>query len=288
MAAKTGITFSPIEQEAIVLFAVWDMIGEMVNYALFVKGDGVEDVQLMFNTEAHSRLFIILLGDFLSRPQHSRKQGVPFNLPAPPDERDQVANSYLFYLRKICAEPMLGKDSASLKTAVEKFWTWLDGTSRVEKVWFPELQLETDLNVKRISYLKICANISKHNFSRLQDNVRKIQDILAANGHPIDEQDGYQSISAFYEWFYRHVFSYHTSTLAEFLNEIRWAIFEYLHPVYRSCFRQKRGEIAYSYVIPTEIEQPLARAMFWDLMNAVRTPPYFRRFKATEILKRRY
>ncbi|PJI41846.1 MAG: hypothetical protein CTR53_05125 [Ferrovibrio sp.] len=269
------------------LFAVWDMIGEMVNYARFVKGDLVEDVQLIFNTEAHSRVFIILLGDFLSRPQPSRKRGIPFNLPSPPD-LDQVANSYLFYLRQICSNPLLGFDASGLTKAVDQFWAWLDGESLVEKVWFPELQLEADLNVKRISYLKICANISKHNFSRLQDNVRKIQDILAASGNPVGEQEGYQSINAFYEWFYRHVFSYHTSTLAEFLNEIRWAIFEYLQPVYRGCLRQESGEIAYTYVVPPEIEQPLAKAMFWDLMNAVRTPPYFRRFSATEVLKRRY
>src|SRR3546814_3645722 len=77
----------------------------------------------------------------------------------------------------------------------------------------------------------------------------------------MEEHQGYQAIESFSTWFYDHVFSYHTSTIAEFLNEIRWAIYEYLYPVFRECFRQKHGDIAYSYVIPPEIEQPLARAM---------------------------
>jgi hypothetical protein len=40
--------FSDVEQEAIVLNAVWGMIDGMVNYAIFDKGDAVENVTLLF------------------------------------------------------------------------------------------------------------------------------------------------------------------------------------------------------------------------------------------------
>src|SRR3546814_6803433 len=80
MAERSDSTFNAIEQEAIVLLAVWGMIGEMVNYLLFVKGDTTEDVQLRFNSTVHQRLFSILLVDFLSRPTPSRSNGMPFNL----------------------------------------------------------------------------------------------------------------------------------------------------------------------------------------------------------------
>jgi hypothetical protein len=39
--------FSDVEQEAIVLNAVWGMIDGMVNYAIFDKGDAVENVTLL-------------------------------------------------------------------------------------------------------------------------------------------------------------------------------------------------------------------------------------------------
>ncbi|HEX6957304.1 MAG TPA: hypothetical protein VF194_04895 [Ferrovibrio sp.] len=66
--------YNKVEQEVILLNAVWKMIGGMVNYQLFVKGHGTEDVTLTFNTNVHARLFTILLVDFLSRshPRHSR------------------------------------------------------------------------------------------------------------------------------------------------------------------------------------------------------------------------
>src|SRR3546814_7168937 len=76
MAERSDSTFNAIEQEAIVLLAVWGMIGEMVNYLLFVKGDTTEDVQLRFNSTVHQRLFSILLVDFLSRPTPSRSNGM--------------------------------------------------------------------------------------------------------------------------------------------------------------------------------------------------------------------
>ncbi len=60
--------FTQIEQEAIILNAVWSMIDEMVNYAIFDKSDSVENVTLLFSGPSDRKLFNILLADFLSLP----------------------------------------------------------------------------------------------------------------------------------------------------------------------------------------------------------------------------
>jgi hypothetical protein len=81
--AEAAPRFAPIEQEAILLNAVWSMIDEMVNYELFVKNTRVHDTNLMFNTSTHTRLFNILLGDFLAVPRGWRTAPPPFGLAAP-------------------------------------------------------------------------------------------------------------------------------------------------------------------------------------------------------------
>jgi hypothetical protein len=40
--------------------------------------------------------------------------------------------------------------------------------------------------------------------------------------------------------------------------------------------------------VPSDITEPVARAMYWDAMNRSRSKPYVQRFVVTEYLKRRY
>ena len=55
-----------IERESIILNCAWEMIDEMVNYLIFVKFDHSEPTNLLFKGDTQARLFVILLGDFLS------------------------------------------------------------------------------------------------------------------------------------------------------------------------------------------------------------------------------
>jgi len=88
------------------------------------------------------------------------------------------------------------------------------------------------------------------------------------------------------EWLFDDVFQFHSNYIAEFLNEIRWAIFECL-PEYRRSWHPKDGfEGDYGYHVPAAICDPFAEAMYWDLMNRVRRRPYFGRFQADESFKR--
>ena len=65
------------EQECIVLNSAWEMIDGMVNWAMFVRNDRTDPTNLTFETSQHSRLFIVLLGDFLSQLRAFRGQPIP-------------------------------------------------------------------------------------------------------------------------------------------------------------------------------------------------------------------
>ncbi len=104
----------------------------------------------------------------------------------------------------------------------------------------------------------------------------------------IDEGKGYLVLPEFHEWFHDNVFGYHARTIAEFLNNIRWSIFEYLKPEYERSFERIDPNPMYRYRFPPEITHPVAKEMYWDLMNMVRSAPYFPRFSVNDIFKSQY
>lgn len=277
--------FTKTEQEIIVLKAIWELIDEMVNYEIFVKLTGTNEVQLTFKSRTCQRLFNVLLVDFLSQPRQW-----PFGLTMPPTAAPQSERSLLFHLKRICDDPKLNPTGGgALRLPLEAFMNWLEAECCVEKVWLPSIDLETTINVRRIAFIKICGNISKHNFTRLSVNVHEIREILKANGRTIDTDQGYLVIPEFYEWFHTDVFNYHSSAIAEFLNNIRWAIYDYLRPEFeRSFTKDDPNSIAYRFISPPECNRPAIQTVHWDLMNAVRSEPYIPRFEVTRYLKMRY
>lgn len=156
-------------------------------------------------------------------------------------------------------------------------------------MWLPSIDLRTDIRVKRIAFIKICGNIAKHSFARLSANVRAICEILKTNGSAIDESQGYLVLPEFYDWFHTNIFSYHSSAIAEFLNNIRWGIYDYLRPEFaRSFTKDDPNSIAYRFIYPADCTKPVVQTMYWDLMNAMRSAPYMPRFEVTRYLKMRY
>jgi hypothetical protein len=278
-------SFTRTEQEVIVLKAVWELIDEMVNYEMFLRLTRIADVELRFNTMTHQRLFNVILVDFLSQPS-----SWPFELDSPPAGTAASQRSILFHFSRICDDPKLNPaGGAALRLPLDAFTGWLETECEVKKVWLPSINLETDIKLKRIAFIKICGNIGKHNFTRLSANVGAIREILKANGTEIEPDEGYLVIPEFYEWFHTNVFSYHSSAIAEFLNNIRWAIYDYLRPEFeRSFTKDDPASLAYRFVYPTDCRLPVAQTMYWDLMNAVRTEPYMPRFEVTRFLKMRY
>ncbi len=273
--------FNEIEQEIIVLKAVWDMIDEMVNYEIFERPRRTRDTALIFKSRTHQKFFNIQLVDFLSRP----KEGV-FDLPFAPKESSDTDKTYLYLLEAVCDKPNFSKEVDAISGPLAKFKDWLETECHVENVRFPSIETETDIKVKRVFFIKICGNISKHNFTRLDQDASKIQDILKTNKVQIGDADKYLLLSEFYEWFHDNVFSYHSSAIAEFLNNLHWGIFEYLQPEFHRSFIREGQDSSVTY--PDRCTNPFAKTLYWDLINSVRKQPYMPRFEVTRFLKMRY
>lgn len=281
-----------IEQECIILNSVWEMINGMVNWAMFVKHDRTEPTNMMFETSQHGRLFNILLGDFLSPLQAFKRQPIPLGLrPAPSNARPSDL-TFLYYLRQVCATPHFAPHASDLSARTEAFATWLEGDFVASGVNLHAIDVVADLRVHRYRYIKICGDIAKHNLARLATNVGHIRALLKASGHSVSEQEAYLAVENFFEWFHSDIFIYHSSHIAEFLNNIRWAIFDYLRQEFARSWHQSEGYSQsfpmYGYHVPEDCTEPVARAMYWDLMNRVRAKPWVHRFVVSDSFKKRY
>lgn len=277
-----------LEREAIILDTAWGMIDEMVNWSLFVENDGTEQTIQAFSSEPHSRLFVILLGDFLSPVQAFRGGPVPLGLlSAPPNARPSDL-TFLFHLRQVYTAPQMGTDIAELRTAVEGFATWLEQAFVAPRVNLANIGVVADLRVSRYRYIKMCGNIAKHNLARLAENVKHLRRLLEDAGQPISEQDAYLALGDFFTWFHDDIFIKHSSHIAAFLNNIRWAVFEYLRPEYLRSWHRPDGapEYSYNYHVPQHCTEPVAQAMYWNLMNRVRAKPWIQRFSVETTFER--
>ena len=289
---KAGTVMTDIEREAIILNSAWGMIDGMVNWAMFVKNDRIEPTNLVFKTSYHQRLFIILLGDFLSEIRAFKGDPVPLGLIGAPSNARPSDLTFLFHLRQVCANPKLGGDAAGISAAIEIFADWLEGEFTARGVNLHTIDVVADLRVARHRYIKMCGDIAKHNLARLATNVGHLRKLLEAAGNPIGEQESYLAIESFFEWFHDDIFNYHSNQVAEFLNNIRWAIFEYLRPEFQRSWhlteKATQDIPIYAYHVPADISEPLAYAMYWNLMNRVRAKPWVHRFIVSDSLKTRY
>ncbi len=276
-----------IEQECIILNSVWEIIDGMVNWSMFVKRDLNIPTGMMFETSVHAKLFNILLGDFLSQLTHFKKQPIPFGLKSAPTNANPSDLTFLFYIRKIINDPKLGKNVSALASCTEDFAKWLEEEIIATEVNLADINLVADIRVPRFRHIKICGDIAKHNRTRLATNVKHIRQLLKDSGHIVSEQDAYLAVPSFFEWFHTHIFSYQSSAIVEFLNNIRWEIYEYLVPEFRQSWYSKKSPM-YGYKYPPNCSEPAAQAMYWELMNRVRSKPWIERFVVPDIMKIRY
>ena len=135
----------------------------------------------------------------------------------------------------------------------------------------------------------MCGNISKHNFLRLISVAEELREVLSRSGISVGLDEAMLTLDDFYRWFHDDILNYHASTIVEFLNNIRWGIYEYLQPEFqRSIVWESREPPKYHYIYPAGVTSTLAQSYYWDLMNEVRSLPYVRRFQVTKWLKLRY
>lgn len=250
-----------------------------------MKGHRIENATLMFQTREASKLFLIILADFLSLP----RDGI-FGLTRPKSE-GSLGKTYLGHLENVVVDPQFTGDVTALTSSLKAFAGWLDGYAIVKKVWLPAIEREGTLRVRRMAYLKICGTICKHGFTRLGDVVREIRNILADNGTEIDEGQGYLVIPEFQQWFSDNIFMASSTVVAWHLNEIRWGIYRYLSSEFRRAYTPTdvfQGMQMYRYDVPADVTDPLVRTIYWDLMNGVRSQPYFPRFTVDPYIRDLY
>jgi hypothetical protein len=263
-----------IEEEVVLLKATTDSIDSMVNFEFFdLLGDDPE-TNIMFHQAVHQRLFNIALTDFLSRT----------------DKKASVKQtSYLGALRTICATPSFDVAAVGgLRDATNAFASWLEQEVEAD-TWMPSINHQVTLKLTRLQFLKMCGDLSKHNFLRAIGVAEELRDVLSRSGVTVTLDEALSAFPDFYQRFHDDILNYHASTIAEFLNNIRWGIHEYLLPEFtRSIVYDGTEPEQYHYTIPHGITSQFARGCYWDLMNEVRRKPYVRRFAVTKWLKLSY
>lgn len=272
---KTPSDRTSIEQEVIFLNAILDLIDNMVNFEVLKVVGTSPDANILFHSSTHQQLFNILLVDLLAK---SDRRVVGREVP------------YLQALGEICESPHFdqGGSVSAIRTATEKFLEWLDESPTVP-VWLPSIGQEVELAMPRSTFLAICGNISKHSMLRLSRPAKQVQRMLEDAGTTVSLDEAVLALEGFYERFHTDIFNYHASTIAEFLNEIRLGIHEYLLPEYQQSYATRGGDpTRYEYQYPDSVNSKLGKALYWDLMNRIRKRPYIERFEVTRYLKLRY
>jgi len=261
-----------MEKEIVFLRAIKGLIDEMVNWEVMELVGEDPHSEVVFHSAIHRKFFNILLVDFLSRP----------------DEKFTESQSYLSVLKEICESPSFSSDNSinTLVQATEEFSSWL-AEEVIIGVWLSDINLKIDLSIKRLEFIKICGNISKHNFTRLSRVVGELKRILKRNGRILQDEDVLLIIDDFYQRFHDDIFSYHSSTIAEFLNNIRWGIYEYLQPELRRSLVIDDG-MRYHYKYPDGLSNSFAKACYRELMDDIRSKPFMKKFQVTKYLKKRY
>ena len=79
-----------------------------------------------------------------------------------------------------------------------------------------------------------------------------------------------------------------SSLIAEFLNNLRWGIYNYVRPEFERSFERVDPEPMYRFKYPAGVANPLAQQMYWGLMNMARSQPYFPKFTVSESFKKLY
>lgn len=278
---EDALSLSALEKEVVTLKAALDLINDMVNHETMIFSFRDTESSIMFNTMTHKAYFNILLVDLLSVPSDFFNGG----------------KNYIERLQHICENPLMGKlvvkrDIQFLKDAIHTFSTWLAENVIIEKRWFPSIDLEIDMRIKRQTFITMCGNISKHNFTQQTRQAKKLQKVLEENGQPFPLDKCLVALEDFQTQFYDDIFAAHAPAIAEFLNNIRWGIYLYAVAERSRCvenwYDEKMHMNKYKYRYPDEIVTDLGKTYYWNLMNDVMRPPYIQRFEVSKYFKQRY
>ena len=265
-----------IETEIIVLKAIQELIDSIVNFEILNLGDE-DPTNISFHSDSHAKLFNILLVDLLSCMD---KEGPVENKP------------YLCALREITNNPHFDVNGSVelLRDSTLQFRKWLKYFIEIP-VYIPWLEVTTNLNMTRRDLVINGGNICRHNVlkaARIAETNRKL---LEKSGHPIKPFQALFVLTDINDWLHGNVFPYHSSSIAEFLNNIRWGIYEYLIPEYdksKVMGEEILGCPSWKFTYPDKVESDYAKKCYRELMEATTNEPFIRKFKTTKYLKMRH
>ncbi len=270
--------FTEREFESIYLKATIDSLDSILSSKLLELRGSNSDSTVYFHEKTHQKYFYILFVDFIS------KRG----------DRTLIGEKLtcLELISKICKNPKFNVNNSvsELKDAINIFVSWLN-EEIVVNIWFPTIDKEFDLKLKRKEFICICANISKHNFTSLTIVSKELLKILKINGIDISFHDSLLVLEDFYERFHDDILIYHGGNITEMLNNIRWGLQRYLLPEFNKSYTKDKTdsrEFRYNYIYPKNVKNEFAKNCYWSLMNSIRAKPNLEKFKSTKLLKSRY
>lgn len=270
-----NIGLNEVEDEIVFLKAIQEIIDSMVNFEVLELIGVDQNFQILFKSITHQKFFNVILVDFLS----CTDKDAPVN-----------KKSYLSALKSISEKPHFNFDNSVnlLAEATNEFTVWLEQEVEI-KIWLSSIDKETTQKLMRKDYLKMCGNISKHNFLRHIQVVKQLRKIIENSGISINIEDTIIISTEFYQKFHEDIFNYHSSIIVEFLNNIRWEIYKYLQPqLKKSIISEGDGLPKYRYNYPETVIENFSKQCYWELMNEMRNPPYVPLFQTTKYLKERY
>lgn len=266
---KAGPVLTPTEHEVMGLKAVVETLDEMLNHAIFRLFEG-DNAHLLFERRAQQQLFHAFLLDFLSKPA---------------SELVGSKGTHLDVLRRVIERGALSPsaDTTELVSAIDVFEAWLNGRFSVD-IHIPSTNDIQRVEIDRRRMVWLAGNMAKHRFARLSRVTEKIQQIIEQAGVRPTRGDLHAAVDDLRDRFSEDLLLYHANALAEMLNNIRWAVHNYLLPIYRWAYRQDEPAL-YQFEYPAGVVDEFARSVFWDLMNDVRRGPYLPRFTIPDSYK---
>lgn len=271
---------TPETLEVIGLSIAFEALKSMVNRSMLDVlhlSDGSGEVEVRFKSTPHRDLFYIRLLDFAHEGGSRRLLGTATDM------------SCLEILETVGSAPRLStpESAQELAHAAAQLRTWLEHTVQ-PKFWLGEIDINARLSVTRLQLLKIVGNQAKHNMSRLTGVCGQVQKLLADNGHDVAFELMPFAIEDLRAHLGENMFIYYGSWLAELLNDLTWALYRYVRPIYQRQIVFEEGPLPgfYRYE-PLAGVDPKSPAHFWlyRLLNDARSTPYIPPFRASHYLK---
>lgn len=267
-------------QEAIGLCVAFQALRHLVNYNLmdFRDVEGAPgEMEVVFKSEPHRDLFYIRLLDFAHESGSKDLLG--------------DALSCLAVIERAAASPRLfGTGPArELADAASALRAWLDQDIHPQ-FWLASVSLQVRLSVSRVALLRIIGNQAKHNTARLTSVCKQVHALFDQQGHPLPLNQIPFVLEDLREHLGENIFIYYGSWIAELINNLAWALYRHLEPVYHDHIVCVDGSLPGMYrfkplpgVDPTSLEH----LWFHRLLNEARARPFVRPFTAPHYLKAR-